>query len=175
MQNFASTKLAPCNFFFFSSRRRHTRLQGDWSSDVCSSDLGKFVLTAQQPEIPSRAEAQFHRFTDPELVEESTQPVPAAREAADERRARFIAQRELNQKFRSSSSKKASPRGSSLPREMTERFSSQLAADATPRIRPLPRAWPSPAKIMGGSRVCWKRKFPLRCKRTFKTSFTKTT
>src|SRR5256885_330426 len=26
------------DFFFFSSRRRHTRLQGDWSSDVCSSD-----------------------------------------------------------------------------------------------------------------------------------------
>src|SRR5688500_20176658 len=25
--------------FFFSSRSRHTRLQGDWSSDVCSSDL----------------------------------------------------------------------------------------------------------------------------------------
>src|SRR5256885_9856168 len=29
-------------FFFFSSRRRHTRLQGDWSSDVCSSDLVAF-------------------------------------------------------------------------------------------------------------------------------------
>src|SRR5688500_10480321 len=28
-----------CLCFFFSSRRRHTRLQGDWSSDVCSSDL----------------------------------------------------------------------------------------------------------------------------------------
>ena len=28
--------------FFFSSRRRHTRLQGDWSSDVCSSDLPAF-------------------------------------------------------------------------------------------------------------------------------------
>src|SRR3989454_7644527 len=27
------------SFFFFSSRRRHTRLQGDWSSDVCSSDI----------------------------------------------------------------------------------------------------------------------------------------
>src|SRR5256885_9786766 len=26
-------------FFFFASRRRHTRLQGDWSSDVCSPDL----------------------------------------------------------------------------------------------------------------------------------------
>src|SRR5205807_6554591 len=29
--------------FFFSSSRRHTRLQGDWSSDVCSSDLFYFL------------------------------------------------------------------------------------------------------------------------------------
>src|SRR5256885_5556015 len=29
--------------FFFSSRRRHTILQGDWSSDVCSSDLSDTV------------------------------------------------------------------------------------------------------------------------------------
>src|SRR5256885_10964763 len=29
--------------YFFSSRRRHTRLQGDWSSDVCSSDLTSLV------------------------------------------------------------------------------------------------------------------------------------
>src|SRR5438874_10569824 len=28
-----------CLFFFFSSRRRHTRSLRDWSSDVCSSDL----------------------------------------------------------------------------------------------------------------------------------------
>src|SRR2546430_13908364 len=28
-----------CVFFFFSSRRRHTRFDCDWSSDVCSSDL----------------------------------------------------------------------------------------------------------------------------------------
>src|SRR5260370_24608064 len=27
------------SFFFFSSRRRHTRFKCDWSSDVCSSDL----------------------------------------------------------------------------------------------------------------------------------------
>src|SRR3989454_4468600 len=33
-------------FFFFSSRRRHTRLQGDWSSDVCSSDLLQPLLAA---------------------------------------------------------------------------------------------------------------------------------
>src|SRR5690242_21940164 len=30
--------------FFFSSRSRHTRLTCDWSSDVCSSDLGKLLL-----------------------------------------------------------------------------------------------------------------------------------
>src|SRR5207248_8971355 len=30
--------------FFFSSRRRHTRSYGDWSSDVCSSDLEPDVL-----------------------------------------------------------------------------------------------------------------------------------
>src|SRR6266487_647301 len=30
-------------FFFFSSRRRHTRWTGDWSSDVCSSDLEKSI------------------------------------------------------------------------------------------------------------------------------------
>src|SRR5258707_5184248 len=30
--------------FFFSSRRRHTRYWRDWSSDVCSSDLGKQLL-----------------------------------------------------------------------------------------------------------------------------------
>src|SRR5258706_8647841 len=28
--------------FFFTSRRRHTRLVSDWSSDVCSSDLSSF-------------------------------------------------------------------------------------------------------------------------------------
>src|SRR5699024_11892750 len=31
------------SYFFFSSRRRHTRSKRDWSSDVCSSDL-RFIL-----------------------------------------------------------------------------------------------------------------------------------
>src|SRR5215203_2935779 len=31
-------------FFFFSSRRRHTRYWRDWSSDVCSSDLPVLML-----------------------------------------------------------------------------------------------------------------------------------
>src|SRR5690606_40604643 len=34
-----------CSFFFFSSRRRHTRFSRDWSSDVCSSDLTKHAIT----------------------------------------------------------------------------------------------------------------------------------
>src|SRR5690606_40523909 len=33
-------------FFFFSSRRRHTRFSRDWSSDVCSSDLWRFDTPA---------------------------------------------------------------------------------------------------------------------------------
>src|SRR6267142_4250595 len=34
--------------FFFSSRRRHTRLTCDWSSDVCSSDLEEMLELAHQ-------------------------------------------------------------------------------------------------------------------------------
>src|SRR5256885_6891545 len=44
----------PYAFFFFSSRRRHTRLQGDWSSDVCSSDL-----------IPPREQEPFWQLKKP--------------------------------------------------------------------------------------------------------------
>src|SRR5690348_17989838 len=40
------------SFFFFSSRRRHTRWTGDWSSDVCSSDLDLSQLPAL-PDEPS--------------------------------------------------------------------------------------------------------------------------
>src|SRR5690348_17689963 len=40
-------------FFFFSSRRRHTRWTGDWSSDVCSSDLSTLamVIPAEGPSL----------------------------------------------------------------------------------------------------------------------------
>src|SRR5690349_23572646 len=36
-------------FFFFSSRRRHTRSLRDWSSDVCSSDLERIAGRTQKP------------------------------------------------------------------------------------------------------------------------------
>src|SRR6266581_7322213 len=45
-------------FFFFSSRRRHTRWTGDWSSDVCSSDL-RVWITSQGQELGS-TKADLH-------------------------------------------------------------------------------------------------------------------
>src|SRR5947199_161877 len=50
-------------FFFFSSRRRHTRCLSDWSSDVCSSDLieclrlaksGQVLVCTQKANTPAR-------------------------------------------------------------------------------------------------------------------------
>src|SRR3989454_9964227 len=54
-----------CTIFFFSSRRRHTRLQGDWSSDVCSSDLfaeagGRYRLRREGVTLSS--EEMIHRY-----------------------------------------------------------------------------------------------------------------
>src|SRR5206468_4559187 len=42
-----------CVIFFFSSRRRHTRSDRDWSSDVCSSDL-KAAESLQKRSTESR-------------------------------------------------------------------------------------------------------------------------
>src|SRR3989454_4713318 len=50
--------------FFFTSRRRHTKLQGDWSSDVCSSDL---VVTTRDDEP-----MEFISFEDTTAIYETT-------------------------------------------------------------------------------------------------------
>src|SRR5260370_25818088 len=54
----------PCHsepqWFFFSSRRRHTRFKCDWSSDVCSSDLPK------NPNRPAK-EVRFGEMTTDEM------------------------------------------------------------------------------------------------------------
>src|SRR5215467_12645381 len=57
--------------FFFSSRRRHTRLQGDWSSDVCSSDLGPGARRRPGPApaargVPARGHARRVRTARPD-------------------------------------------------------------------------------------------------------------
>src|SRR3989440_5213669 len=46
----ASTLMQALAIFFFSSRRRHTRSDRDWSSDVCSSDL-RHVEAAEEPAL----------------------------------------------------------------------------------------------------------------------------
>src|SRR5690349_24563559 len=43
--------------FFFSSRRRHTRSLRDWSSDVCSSDLGSPMCQAQTTDFERELQA----------------------------------------------------------------------------------------------------------------------
>src|SRR5256885_1257253 len=53
---FHGTRPDRSEYFFFSSRRRHTRLQGDWSSDVCSSDL--LTISTSSPSYYSTPVAQ---------------------------------------------------------------------------------------------------------------------
>src|SRR3989454_5500515 len=53
------------SYFFFSSRRRHTRLQGDWSSDVCSSDL--LVAIVGHDRLKQHLELLSNRIADREI------------------------------------------------------------------------------------------------------------
>src|SRR5256886_5270183 len=51
-----SNSHGPSRGFFFSSRRRHTRFDCDWSSDVCSSDLVGHGIGAafhEEPQVPN--------------------------------------------------------------------------------------------------------------------------
>src|SRR2546430_2916900 len=70
----ALTEVASYFVFFFSSRRRHTRFDCDWSSDVCSSDL---------PDVPRRwPEDAAHdldegRLAGPVVAEQADDLVPA--------------------------------------------------------------------------------------------------
>src|SRR5690348_17568957 len=56
--------------FFFSSRRRHTRWTGDWSSDVCSSDLQR---RARADEVGAAGEKGD--VADQRLAPEPDQPL----------------------------------------------------------------------------------------------------
>src|SRR2546430_17342160 len=68
-------------FFFFSSRRRHTRFDCDWSSDVCSSDLA-----GERRELRGAGDLQMGRVAQPdrqgfpfllELEQPLERPLPA--------------------------------------------------------------------------------------------------
>src|SRR2546429_4598959 len=56
--------------FFFSSRRRHTRCSRDWSSDVCSSDLGavRFTSSSNFTPIEETSDAMWQLLLDVNLT-----------------------------------------------------------------------------------------------------------
>src|SRR5260370_18148439 len=62
-------------FFFFSSRRRHTRFKCDWSSDVCSSDLEPLTTPGDWPPIRnSEYEAKALNSLQPILIQIDNPP-----------------------------------------------------------------------------------------------------
>src|SRR5688500_20145386 len=65
-------------FLFFSSRRRHTRLQGDWSSDVCSSDLLPRVLPRAGGDLGADASRAAHDQRAPARTPVSRQQIGRA-------------------------------------------------------------------------------------------------
>src|SRR2546426_9679768 len=73
--------------FFFSSRRRHTRLQGDWSSDVCSSDLTAAELARfRRAQLAARA-AELVALWDDRLEPRDDESLARLARRARERRA----------------------------------------------------------------------------------------
>src|SRR5690625_5085911 len=67
-------------FFFFSSRRRHTRWPRDWSSDVCSSDLEE-IEARNEGELAEKSEQETNEFLDDRVttrLEEMAEGIPKA-------------------------------------------------------------------------------------------------
>src|ERR671919_1893185 len=84
--------------FFFSSRRRHTILQGDWSSDVCSSDLwgrrAALDLAAVEAQAaPAMAPDSGLSRTLDELIERRMVHLVAYQDAAYAARYRSLVER----------------------------------------------------------------------------------
>src|SRR5688572_33377426 len=72
-------------FFFFASRRRHTRFDCDWSSDVCSSDLHPAAFAAAMSAGPTCVDARFIFSTNASSAR-SLSVIGAVRKRSEERR-----------------------------------------------------------------------------------------
>src|SRR5439155_16182471 len=82
-------------FFFFSSRRRHTRWPRDWSSDVCSSDLRDKINQNLQKIIDEQTEpwgikVAVVEIKDVELPSTMQRAMAKQAEAEREKRAKII-------------------------------------------------------------------------------------
>src|SRR5689334_24580913 len=86
VESVAETIVQYSLFFFFSSRRRHTRWNCDWSSDVCSSDLPAAAApaaavadTAAEPApAPAVADTAAEPAPAPAAADKAAEPAPAA-------------------------------------------------------------------------------------------------
>src|SRR5690242_21152974 len=93
-------------FFFFSSRRRHTRLTCDWSSDVCSSDLGTLSAPPVARGAGNAAFAEADAFPDLIAVAVSSRPEQAsAKIAAGAAAAARSEERRVGKEWRSRGSR----------------------------------------------------------------------
>src|SRR5256885_11456948 len=71
---------------FFSSRRRHTRLQGDWSSDVCSSDLFLQAFRRDQRHLLVRELAHGKLEENDRQLSEALDDLGGGHDRSEERR-----------------------------------------------------------------------------------------
>src|SRR5437867_11694111 len=71
--------------FFFSSRRRHTRSYGDWSSDVCSSDLSGGSSASQRAlaEEAEKTARQLQQLTREQQRQDLNDAMRRVQDAAD--------------------------------------------------------------------------------------------
>src|SRR2546426_3060287 len=76
-------------FFFFSSRRRHTRLQGDWSSDVCSSDLPRDQRGIRGVPVAAQLGEQRQGYDARQHENEDGKNLQVAREDRDRKSTRL--------------------------------------------------------------------------------------
>src|SRR6266542_5403413 len=77
-------------YFFFSSRRRHTRCYRDWSSDVCSSDLLEAVRELSDRDgaaDQAQRELDEARAQRPQLLEHEARLARELRELDEQRGA----------------------------------------------------------------------------------------
>src|SRR5256885_13328457 len=95
-----------CNLdyvFFFSSRRRHTRLQGDWSSDVCSSDLSwqTYRMDITPAEWPMSSTSRLLTQNADQIVTGLSKAAPAAASSELEKRLKRSEERRVGEECRS--------------------------------------------------------------------------
>src|SRR5256886_10277542 len=93
-----------CHFFFFSSRRRHTRFDCDWSSDVCSSDLNwrrrparASARTSREPWSSADSSCWSSRSSSliTEIKQAAWSPLPGPRARSEEHTSELQSQSNL--------------------------------------------------------------------------------